>query len=164
VGVLHNTSEPAFQRWGEETEVVARSQGLAALRVGLASPSVAAMQHGLRQAHAQGVEAVIVVRDFLTAALHRHVSAICLERGLPIMAEERIYPEAGALMSYGASEREQFRGVATYVHRLLKGASPAGLPIEQVARFELVLNLKTARALGLKPAQSLLLAADEVIE
>ena len=74
-----------------------------------------------------------------------------------------MYPEAGALMSYGAGEREQFRVVATYVHRLLKGASPAGLPIEQVARFELVLNLKTARALGLKPAQSLLLRADEVM-
>jgi len=164
VGVLHNTTDPVFRRWGEETEKEIRAQGLTAMRVGLSSTSVDAMQETLRDARARGVEALVVVRDFLTSSLHRQIAQSSLELGLASVAEERRYPEAGALMSYGVSDRDQFRAAAGYVDRILKGASPAELPIEQPTRFELVLNMKSARALGLAVPQGVLLRADEVIE
>jgi putative ABC transport system substrate-binding protein len=72
--------------------------------------------------------------------------------------------EAGGLIAYGTNIPEQFRQAATFVHKILRGAKPADLPIEQPTKFELVVNLKTAKALGLTIPQSVLLRADEVIQ
>jgi putative ABC transport system substrate-binding protein len=80
------------------------------------------------------------------------------------MYSARVYVEAGGLMAYGASLPALFRRAATYVDRLLKGATPADLPVEQPTKFELILNLKTAKALGITMPPSLLLLADEVIQ
>ena len=164
VGVVHNITDPVFRDWGEETEGEIRKQGLRAVRVGLRSPSVNDMERAMLQARSQGVEGVVVVRDFLTSSLHRSIAAASLDIGVASVAEERRYPEAGALMSFGASDRDQFRSAARYVDRILKGAVPADLPIEQPTRFELVINRNTAKKLGLPMPQSVLLRADEVIE
>jgi putative tryptophan/tyrosine transport system substrate-binding protein len=94
---------------------------------------------------------------------HR-IAGLALKHGLPMMVGAREYAEAGALASYGADYVDLFRRVAAYVDRILKGAKPADLPIEQPTTFQLVINLKTARALGLTIPQSLLLRADQVIQ
>lgn len=164
VGVLHNTTDPVFQRWGEETELEIRAQGLKAMRLGLSSTSIEAMQLTLRDARSRGVGAVVIVRDFLTSSLYASISSASRDLGLATIAEERRYPQAGALMSYGTSDRDLFRSAAGYVDRILKGAKPADLPIAQPTRFELVLNLQTARLLRLTVPRTVLLRADEVIE
>ena len=95
----------------------------------------------------------------------RHVIAdFALKNRLPSIFEERVFVEAGGLMSYAPSFVEMFRRAATYVDKILKGAKPADLPVEQPTTFELVINLKTAKALGLTVPPSVLMRADHVIE
>jgi putative ABC transport system substrate-binding protein len=93
----------------------------------------------------------------------RIVNAVVKDR-LPAMFYFREFVEAGGLMSYGPNFRELWRRAATYVDKILKGAKPADLPVEQATTFELVINLKTAKALGLTIPPSLLGRADEVIQ
>jgi putative ABC transport system substrate-binding protein len=83
---------------------------------------------------------------------------------VPAIYSVKDYAEVGGLMAYGVNLGESFRRAATYVDKILKGAKPADLPVEQPTKFELVVNLKTAKALGLTIPQSLLQGADEVIQ
>ena len=92
------------------------------------------------------------------------VIAFAARNRLPTLFEDRVYVDAGALMSYGPNIANMHKRAADYVDRILKGAKPADMPIEQPTRFELVVNLKTAKALGFTIPRSVLLRADEVIE
>ena len=92
------------------------------------------------------------------------IIALAARYRLPAVYYERYFVSAGGLISYGTDYVEQFRSAATYVDRLLKGEKPGDLPVQAPTKYELVINLKTAKALGLTVPQSLLAGADEVIE
>ena len=108
--------------------------------------------------------AVIVARDGFFILQERQIADLALKNRLPSVAELAEYAEAGGLMSYGVNLAEQFRRLATYVDRILKGAKPGELPVEQPAKFELVINGRTAKALGLTIPQSILISVDKVLE
>jgi len=118
---------------------------------------------GLAAKAAELVEALIVHPDPLAFNHRRHIGEYGLKKGIPIVAAYG-FAEAGCLMSYDFIWSDAFRRAASYVDKILKGAKPADLPIEQANKFELVINLKTAKALGLKIPPSLLQRADQVIE
>jgi putative ABC transport system substrate-binding protein len=111
------------------------------------------------------IGAVIVGADplFMDARL-KEIASLATGNGLPSISAFREFPDSGGLMSYGADVREIHRRSASFVDKILKGAKPADLPVEQPTKFELVINLKTAKALGLTIPPSLLLRADQVIE
>lgn len=109
-------------------------------------------------------DAIFVVPDPVTLVHHRRIVDFVAHMQRPALYMVRLFVDAGGLMSYGPSLRAQLRGAAGYVDRILKGARPGELPVEQPSEFELVINLKAARALGLTISPSLLLRADHVIE
>ena len=112
----------------------------------------------------QRVEALLVVVGPLTYLLREEIADAALKHQLPAMTNATQYAQAGLLMSYGPNLEDLYRQAATYVDKILRGASPADLPVEQPTKFEFVLNLKTAKALGLTFPQALLATADEVIQ
>src|ERR1700694_3526042 len=109
-------------------------------------------------------QAVFEISSPRFAATRIAIAASALKKGMPAACEEREFAAAGCLVSYGPSFGAMFRRAAYYVDKILKGTRPADLPIEQPSKFELVINLKTAKALGLTVAPGLLSRADEVIE
>ena len=109
-------------------------------------------------------EAVLLVESPRAVAKRAAIAELGLKHRLPIMSQFSRIVEAGGLMSYGPDLTDLFRRASTYVDKILKGAKPADLPIEQPTKFDLVINLRTAKALGLTIPPSLLLRADQVIE
>jgi putative ABC transport system substrate-binding protein len=109
-------------------------------------------------------EAVLALSDPVIGNELAQMSDLAVKHRLPAIYVRREFPVAGGLLAYGPSFSHNYRRAATYVDRILKGAKPADLPVEQPTRFELVINLKTAKALGLTIPQSVLLQADEVIQ
>jgi len=123
-----------------------------------------AIEPAFAEAARSGARAVLIVSDSATITHRAQLGAAGLKYRLPMMFSNKAYLEGGGLMSYGPDIFEAFRHAATYVDKILKGAKPANLPVEQPERFELVINLKTAKALGLTIPPSLLQRADQVIE
>jgi putative tryptophan/tyrosine transport system substrate-binding protein len=146
-----------------ETQVVAQALGVALQMVEVRRPdeiesAFAAMQRA-------GADALMLLTDSRLLEPHiGDITALALRSRLPAIYPWRMYVEAGGLMSYGISLREWYRRAATYVDKILKGAKPADLPVEQPMQFELVINLKTAKALGITIPPHLLVLADEVIQ
>jgi putative ABC transport system substrate-binding protein len=111
-----------------------------------------------------GVHGVVVMPDGMFFNERRRIAELSLEHRLPTMMFNKETVQAGGLMSYGPSTLALFRRAAAYIDKILKGAKPSDLPVEQPTQFELIINLKTAKALGLTVPPSLLARADEVIE
>jgi putative ABC transport system substrate-binding protein len=109
-------------------------------------------------------DALVLAGDPIFSNGRVHIATLAARHAVPTISYDRAFAEAGGLMSYGSSLSDQYRQVGIYTGRVLKGEKPADLPVVQPTRFELVINLKTAKTLGLEVPQSILLRADEVIE
>ena len=163
IGVLANAASPVTARQWKETEVAARVLG-----VGLVAPEVRGPKDldGAFQAMTRdGARALFVYTDPLMLDSHPgQIVALALKHRLPAIYPWRAYAETGGLISYGPNTGDVHRRAATYVDKILKGAKPADLPVEQPTKFELIINLKTARALGLTIPPSVMIRADQVIQ
>jgi putative ABC transport system substrate-binding protein len=162
IAVLFVMSNPAEALQWKETEIAASS-----LRVQLQLLDVRKagdFGRAFDAAITQRAGALVVGLDTLTQVNHRPIVDLAAKHRLPAIYGAREFVDAGGLIAYGVSYPDLYRRAATYVDKILKGAKPADLPVEQPTKFELVVNLKTAKALGLTIPPSLLQRADEVIQ
>ena len=147
VAVLWNRSSQAKVTEWQDTLEPAR-------RVGLA----------LRPFEARLPEALLTFTDGLTIAFRQRIGSFALANRLPMISEVREFADAGGVATYGVNRADLWRRSASYVDKIIRGAKPGDLPVEQPTRFEMVINLNHAKALGLEVPPSLLALADEVIE
>jgi putative ABC transport system substrate-binding protein len=159
--ILHPESLIGATLW-RDAETAARHLGLGLQRLEIRT------RDDLRRAFQAAVnaraDAVVPLADPLNAVLTRDILELAARHRLPTMMEERNSVEAGALLAYYSNPEDAYSRVASYVARILNGAKPGDLPVEQPTTFELAINLKTAKALGLTVPSSLLQRADHVIE
>ena len=162
VAVLWNPDTPYSPKLIEGLKAVAPSLSIELSFVGARTPEQFSPGFSaVSRAHAQ---ALCVNEDPLFFTHRTTLLRLAAKARLPVIYAERNFAEAGALMSYGANYEDMFRRAAGYVDKILKGAKPGDLPIEQPTKFELVVNLRTAKALGITIPESIMLRADEVIQ
>ena len=162
VAVLTNSANPSVTLSWRQTEVAAGILGVSVQPLDVRAPdelprAFVAITRGRAQA-------LVVLPDSTHLSQRRSIVDFAAKGQLPAMYAYREFVDAGGLMAYGPHGTESFRRAATYVDKILKGANPADLPVEQPMRFELVINLKTAKALGIKFPQTILIRADQVIQ
>ena len=162
VGVLVNSTNPVSSVLQREDEPVYRSLGLQPIIIAVARDGE--LEGAIAEMARQRAQALLVVDDPLFGMHSARIMNAALKHALPTIVETREMLESGALLSYAFSQPEQFRRYATFIDKILRGAKPADLPIEQPTQFVLGINLKTAKALGVTIPQSLLLRADELIQ
>jgi ABC-type uncharacterized transport system substrate-binding protein len=162
VAVVRNPTNPAHVLGYREMEAVARGLGV---ELGpIDGGSAADLDRVFTEVLAQHPEALVVLPLHTKLSDLRRIADFAVKNRLPTSAVEARYTEAGLLMAYFPEARDRFRRLGVYINEILKGARPADLPVEQPSKYELVINLKTAKALGLTIPPSLLARADQVIE
>jgi putative ABC transport system substrate-binding protein len=162
VGVLGNLDEASNVRQWRETQAAAAKMGIALSLIEVRSP--AELGPAFSRFATERVNVVIVLGQVAFVTLRRQIAAFALAARLPTVCAFREHVEDGGLLSYGINLQANYRRAAHYVDRIMKGESPANLPIEFPTKIELVINLATAKALGLEIPPTLLARADEVIE
>jgi putative tryptophan/tyrosine transport system substrate-binding protein len=162
VAVLWNAADPALALSLRETVLAAQTLHLEFRSIGVRDQSE--LEAAFRTATQERAGAVMVLEDLLTFRHRREIASLANSSGLPAMYGLREYAESGGLMAYGPNLAHIYRRAATYVDKIIKGPKPVDLPVEQPARFELLLNLKSAKTVDLTVPTTLLARADEVIE
>jgi putative tryptophan/tyrosine transport system substrate-binding protein len=162
IGILYDPGFPANEAELKGVDDAARSTKIELVPAAARSPDD--FEPALRALSGEHVGAVIVVPAPLFAGYAHQIAALVAQTRLPAMFGRREQVEAGGLMSYGTNYAEMYRRAAAAVVKILKGAKPADIPVEQPTKLEFVINLKTAKSLGLNIPPSLLARADEVIE
>jgi ABC-type uncharacterized transport system substrate-binding protein len=162
IGAILNMGNRVVPPQWTIVETSARSRGIQARLLDIRRPED--LPAAFEAASKAQAEAVVVGLDGVTQANLRPIAELALTHRLPSIYPARDYAHVGGLMTYGSSDFHLYHRAATFVHKIFKGAKPADLPIEQPTKYELFINLKTAKALGLMIPQSLLVRADRVIE
>jgi len=156
-------SDPLAAEQIRAVEAANRSIGLKLQSIELRPPSYD-VESAFRAARSSQAQALLVLTTAVIFRERSKIAELALKNRLPTSFAHREHVDAGGLMSYGPNFEAMWRHAAVYVDKILKGAKPADLPVEQPTKFELVINLKTAKALGLTIPQTLLLRADQVIQ
>jgi putative tryptophan/tyrosine transport system substrate-binding protein len=162
IAFLHNMENPAVPPQWEELKTLAPLLGLEAQLLNVRKPED--IVRAFNTAVAERADAIIVGNDTVALANRRQVVELAAKHRLPTMYNSREFIDAGGLMSYGVNYADLYRRAAIFVDKIFKGSKPADLPVEQPTKFELLINLKAAVALGLDVPPQLLARADEVIE
>lgn len=162
IGALFNGSNPAMPPQFQEVQSTADRLGLQA--VALNVPIPAGIDGAFAEAAKGRLGAVMVLSDSSTIGNRADIASAAMRHKLPTIYSNRDYLGAGGLMSYGPNLADNFRQAAVFVDKILKGGNPATIPVEQPTKFELVVNLKTARALGIRLPETLLVRAADVLE
>lgn len=160
--VLWNTANAGMVLRFRETEAASRALGVAIDSVGVRGPGD--FEDAFATISKHRPDALLVLADTVTIAHRRRTIEFAAANRLPAIYEVRDFTDDGGLMSYGISMPEHFRRAAIFVDKVLRGLKPADLPVEQPSKFELVINMKTAKTLGLTIAPAVLLRADHIIE
>ncbi|HEX8166249.1 MAG TPA: ABC transporter substrate-binding protein [Beijerinckiaceae bacterium] len=160
VVMLRDTNTP--REWLSETERAGTSLGLHVRAIEVSDPE--AFEAAFGAMSASGADALVLLASAMFNAQKRQLVALSARYLIPTMYEHRDFVDGGGLLSYGANLSDLYRRAALYVDKILKGANPGDLPVEQPTKFELVINLRTAKALRLTIPPTLLTRADEVIE
>jgi putative ABC transport system substrate-binding protein len=162
IGMLVNPKIPASKDHIREQQAAANTLGLR-LQI-VAASSERDFAAAFASLAANRADALYIDGDSLFTGLRAQLAALATQHAMPTMYDVREFAQAGGLMSYGASVTDAYRQAGIYAGRILKGEKPADLPVVQSTKFEFVINLKTAKSLGLKVPTSMQLLADEVIE
>jgi putative ABC transport system substrate-binding protein len=162
VAVLWNPSNRSKVLEWEDTEAAAKILGLSLSSVEVRAP--ADIDTALASVRQEQPDALLTFTESLTIAFRERIGTFALANRLPMVSALREFTELGGLATYGVSRPDLWRRSASYVDKIVRGAKPDDLPVEQPTRFELVINLITAKALGLDVPPTLLARADEVIE
>jgi len=162
VAVLGTSASPGMAQQLRETELAAGAFGVQLQYLDVLGPKD--IETAFREARKGRADAVLVLRGPVLNSQRTQVVELAVKSRLPATYPQSEYVENGGLMSYGVSETDLFRRAATYVDKILKGAKPADLPVEQPTKFELIINLKTAKQIGLTIPPNLLARADKVIK
>jgi putative tryptophan/tyrosine transport system substrate-binding protein len=162
IAALYNMGNPTFALRWKQVELAAQALGAESQLLDVRKPEDIAP--AFAAATAQRAGALLMSTDAVMQANQRTILELAAKHGLPAIYPSREFVESGGLMAYGVSYPDLYRRAATYIDKIFKGAKPADLPIEQPTKFDLVINLTTAKALGLEIPPTLLAIADEVIE
>jgi len=162
VGVIWSPANPGSTFGLKDMESAARSLKLKVLPVAMASP--ADVEPGLATIARARPDALVVHPTPITSPNAQRIGELAIQLRIPSITQAKEIMERGLLMSYGADYRDVERRISGYVDRILKGAKPADMPVERPTKFELAINMKTAKAIGLTIPHSLLVRADEVIQ